>query len=85
MANNVNEFRQRILEAVERQKAVVDARRAVDLPAAVIAPLNPLGAGVDTGFDGGFATGYNSGLGVTEAPFVVGISLVGGDDIVVGS
>lgn len=86
MSSNVNEFRQRILASIDRQTRALEMQYARDLvPSALIAPGNPFGAGAEMGADDSFATGYNTGTGLTEAPFVVGISVVGEDDIVFGS
>jgi hypothetical protein len=79
------ELRHTLLTQMQRQARLFGAGRAFDLPSAVTAPLNPLGAGAEPGFEGGFATGYDTGTGTTVVPFTVGISTVGGPDVVTGS
>lgn len=81
---NVNELKQQILRAVERQIDSVGSRRAIEVGPQSAAPFNPLAASIEQGFDGVFATGYDSGTGETVVPFMVGISIVGGPDLVVG-
>lgn len=81
---NVNELKQQILRAVERQINAVGSQRAIELRPQTGAPFNPMAGSIEPGFDGAFSTGYDSGTGETVVPFMVGISVVGGTDIVVG-
>jgi len=82
--SNVNEIKAQILKAVERQINSVGSQRAFELGPQTGAPFNPLAASVETGNDGAFSTGYDSGTGETTIAFTVGISVIGGSDIVIG-
>lgn len=82
--NNVNELKAQILRAVERQINVVGSQRAIELLPQSAAPFNPFASSVETGNDGAFSTGYDSGTGTTTIAFTVGISILGGPDIVLG-
>lgn len=85
MPNNLNELKELIRSQIRREEAAIAAQRAVDIRPQVVAPTNPMGATPERGFDGAFATGYDAGAGVTTIPFTVGVSIVGGDDIVIFS
>lgn len=82
MPDNLNELKELIRSQIRREEAAINSQRAIDIRPQVVAPTNPMAASVERGFDGAFATGYDSGSGETTVPFTVGISLVGGEDVV---
>lgn len=85
MANIPSEFRDSILQAIERKVNALNSQRGVQMGVQVLSPANPLGAGTVPANSLQFATGYNSGTGQTTVPFTVNMSVVGGSDVVIGS
>lgn len=83
MADNISEMKQAIIEAIERKEAAIASQRGFELqPSLLDGFANPGAHGVALTSLDDMATGYNSGTGTTTVPFTVGISLVGGSDVV---
>jgi hypothetical protein len=79
------ELRAAIQSQMRRQAGAIRSQRGESLGAQVPNPVNPFGASIQIGEDGQYATGWDATSGLTIVPFVVGISIVGGPDTVVGS
>lgn len=86
MSDIAAEFKQAVLDAIERKEAAIASQRGFELqPSLLDAFANPGAHGVALAALDDFATGYNAGTGTTTVAFTSGISLVGGPDIVTSS
>lgn len=84
MAGPVDEFREAVLGATERQFDQLTGRQGVEPASASLDPINPMGAGPDLDEATiGAPTGYSGG--VTVVPGVYGISTYGGGDVYTAS
>ena len=82
MADLAGELRHAIEAAARQQLEATAAQRGWDEGALAAAALgSPTGGGLEAGFAVVFATGYDSGTGLTTAPFTFGISAFGGGDL----
>lgn len=82
----IAELRAGIARLAERYGgARYHSQRGITLPAAVVAPNNPLAATVNEPHDTAFATGYDSGTGLTQVPFQWGVSGWNDGDVWTGS
>ena len=85
MPGPLDEFKERLLEQIERSFDTLNAWIAHDLPPASTQPLNPHGASYTEDETFEVATGFDSGTGETTVPFTWGISVWGAGDVWFGS
>jgi len=81
VATSIGEIKEAIEKLVERRVAGMETQRGVDLRAQTGGSTDPLTAAAGTGYPEVFATGYDSGSGLTTLPFTWGLSVWGEDDI----